>query len=99
MDTRSEIEHDRPPAHHIIKLYVKRVGDIESLILIARIYSTDIDMSFGTDKCSRMISKTVNMITTDGVELPEGNVVDVQDSYKYLGIPLANGSHEEAAMK
>ena len=25
------------------------------------------------------------MIRTEGVELTEGNIVDVQDSYKYLG--------------
>ncbi|TDH12783.1 hypothetical protein EPR50_G00051580 [Perca flavescens] len=37
------------------------------------------------------------MVTTEGVELPGGNIADVQDSYKYLGIPQANGNHEEAA--
>ncbi|KAF7652639.1 hypothetical protein LDENG_00094320 [Lucifuga dentata] len=30
---------------------------------------------------------------TEGVELPEGRTADIQDSYKYLGIPQANGSH------
>ena len=39
------------------------------------------------------------MISSEGVELPEGNIADVQDSYKYLGIPLSNGNHEEAARK
>ncbi|TWW57466.1 Transforming growth factor beta receptor type 3 [Takifugu flavidus] len=39
------------------------------------------------------------VIATDGVELPEGNITDVQDSYKYLGIPQANGNHEEAARR
>uniref|UniRef100_A0A3Q3VTN3 Uncharacterized protein n=1 Tax=Mola mola TaxID=94237 RepID=A0A3Q3VTN3_MOLML len=38
------------------------------------------------------------MITT-GVELPEGNIAIVQDSYKYLWIPKANGNHEEATRK
>ena len=37
------------------------------------------------------------MTTTEGVELPEGNITDVQDSYKYLMIP--NGDHEGAARK
>ena len=46
-----------------------------------------------------MISKRGNVITTEGVELPEGTKFDVEDSYKYLGIPHANGSHEEAAKK
>ena len=60
------------------------------LIQIARIYSTDIGMLFGLDKCSQMISKRSKMLTSEGVEQPEGNIADVQDSKKYLGIPQAN---------
>ena len=36
------------------------------------------------------------MITTEGVELPEGNIADVQGSDKYLGIPQTDGNHEDA---
>ncbi|KAF7644151.1 hypothetical protein LDENG_00226810 [Lucifuga dentata] len=36
---------------------------------------------------------------TEGVELPEGRIADIQDSYKYLGIPQANGSHDEEARR
>lgn len=32
---------------------------------------------------------------TDGVELPKDRVAEIQDSYKYLGIPQANGDHDE----
>ena len=39
------------------------------------------------------------MITTEEVELQKGNITHVQDNYKYLGIPQANGNHEEAARK
>ena len=39
------------------------------------------------------------MITTERVELPEGNIAIVQDSYKYLGFPEANGNNEEAGSK
>jgi len=39
-----------------------------------------------------MISKRGKVIPTEGVELPESTMADVQDSYKYLGIPQANGS-------
>lgn len=38
------------------------------------------------------------MSRTEGVELPEGSIVDVQVSYKYRGILQANGNHEEAAL-
>lgn len=46
-----------------------------------------------------MVSKRGKMTKTKGVELPEGNIPDVQDSYMYFGIPQANGNHEEAARK
>ena len=56
-----------------IKLYAKSEQGINSLNHITRIYSTDIDMSFGPDKCSRTITKTGKLITTEGIEIPEGN--------------------------
>ena len=39
------------------------------------------------------------MIPTNPVEQPEGDIDDVQDSYKYLGIPRAYGNHEQSARK
>ena len=57
-----------------------RVRDINSLI--QRIYKTDVNMSFRLDKCSWMISKIGKMITTEGVELPNRNIVGVQETYK-----------------
>ncbi len=46
-----------------------------------------------------MVLKRGRVIGTEGVEPPEGSISDVQDSYKYLGIPQANENHEEAARK
>ena len=37
-----------------------------------------------------MVSRGGKMIRTEGVELPEDNIVDVQDRYRYLGIPQEN---------
>ena len=37
------------------------------------------------------------MLTAEGIEQPEGNIVDVQESHKYLGIPQADGHNEQAA--
>lgn len=34
-------------------------------------------------------------MTTEGLELAEGNKSDVQSSYKYPGIPQENGNYEE----
>ena len=51
-----------------IKLYAKS----DSLI-----YSTDIDISFGLDKCSWIISKRGKMIKTERFEQTEGNIANV----------------------
>ena len=45
-----------------------------------------------------MISKG-DKVFTEGVELPEGTMADVEDSYKYLGILQVNSNHEKAARK
>ena len=80
-----------------LKLYAKNELNINSLIQITRIYITDIDI--GLDKYSRMMSKRGKMMTTEGVELLEGNIASVQDNNKYLQISRANAHHEEAARK
>ncbi|KAF7646703.1 hypothetical protein LDENG_00183640 [Lucifuga dentata] len=43
-----------------------------------------------------MVAKRKKVVRTEGVELPEGRIADIQDSYKYLGIPQTNG--ESSAM-
>uniref|UniRef100_A0A3B5PPD0 Reverse transcriptase domain-containing protein n=1 Tax=Xiphophorus maculatus TaxID=8083 RepID=A0A3B5PPD0_XIPMA len=82
-----------------IKLYAKSERDIDSLIHTTRIYSTDIGMSFGLEKCGRLITKRGKVIRTEGVSLPEGTIADIEDSYKYLGIPQANGNLDEVTRK
>ncbi|TWW67366.1 hypothetical protein D4764_02G0004070 [Takifugu flavidus] len=82
-----------------IKLYAKNEHDIDSLIHLTRIYNKDIGMAFRLDKCGRMISRRGKVFATDGVELPERNITDVQHSYKYLGIPQTNGNHEDATRR
>uniref|UniRef100_A0A8C7X1T6 methylcrotonoyl-CoA carboxylase n=1 Tax=Oryzias sinensis TaxID=183150 RepID=A0A8C7X1T6_9TELE len=82
-----------------IKLHAKSEPDIDSLIHTTRIYSTDIGMSFGLEKCSRMVTKRGKVVHTGGVSLPEGTIADIEDSYKYLGILQANGNLEQATSK
>ena len=69
-----------------IKLYVKSERDIDLLIYIIRLYSNDIGMSFRLEKCSLMVIKRGKVVRIEGIELLEGNIVDIEDSYKYLGI-------------
>ncbi|KAI3355500.1 hypothetical protein L3Q82_018333 [Scortum barcoo] len=44
-------------------------------------------------------SERGRVVRTEGVRLSDGNIADTEDNYKYLGIPQANGSLEEAARK
>lgn len=50
-------------------------------------------------KCGQLISKRRKINKTEGDELPRGNIVDVQDTNKYLKILQANGNHKEATKK
>ena len=42
------------------------------------------------------MSKTSTMIKNIRCEIPDGNIADDQDCFKYLGIPQGNGIQEEA---
>lgn len=64
-----------------------------------KICSNNVGMPFVLEKCSQMVMKTGKVVRTEGIELPEDNIPDAEDSYKYLGIPQANGRHEEAGRK
>ena len=65
------------------KLYGKNERDTDSL-------------SFGLEKCGRMIARRRKVIKTGG--LPVGHIA-IQTSYKYLGIPQLHGNHDEEARK
>lgn len=46
-------------------------------------------MSFGL-VCGRMVTMRGRIARTEGVSLPDGNTADIEDGYKYFGIPQAN---------
>lgn len=46
-----------------------------------------------------MVTKRGKVFKIEGIALPEGNIADTEDNYKYLGILQANGNHKEAARK
>lgn len=48
------------------------------------IYSVDIGMSFGLERCDCMVEKRGKVIITDGLCLLEGRIQDIK-GYKYLG--------------
>ena len=62
---------------------------LETLIHSIRIYSQDIRMEFGSEKCALLVIKSGKQHLTDGIELPNQDKVRTlaeNETYKYLGI-------------
>ena len=78
-----------------IKLYAKTERDIDSLIHLTRVFSGDIGMSFGLEKCGRLIVNRGKAVNTNGVQLPAGRIKDIENGYKYLGILQSYGNHDD----
>ena len=50
----------------------KKEKELETLTHAVRIYSRDIGMEFGIEKCEMLVMKIVKRHLTDGMELPNG---------------------------
>ena len=66
------------------KLYAKDEQDINSLIHLTRVFRSDIGMTFGLAKCGCLIVNRGKVKSTCGISLPEGQIDDIDKSYKYL---------------
>ena len=72
-----------------IKLFAKKEKELETLIHAIRIYSQDIGMEFGIEKCAMFVVKSGKRYLTDGMELPNQDKIRTlakNETYKYLGI-------------
>ena len=72
-----------------LKLYGKNEKEIDALTNTVRIFSDDINMSFGLDKCAKVTINRGKMEIGSGITLPDGNEIknlDIEDEYKYLGL-------------
>lgn len=71
-----------------LKLFGKTENQIDSLINTVYIFSKDIGMEFGLTKCGILVLKRGKVVKTDGVVMPDGDVMRQieDDGYKYLGI-------------
>ena len=72
-----------------IKLLAKNEKELETLIHAVRIYSQDIGLEFGIEKCAMHVMKSGKRYTTDGMELPNHDKIrtlEENETYKYLGI-------------
>ena len=53
-----------------VKLFAKNEKELETLIHTVRIYSQDIGMEFGIEKCAMLVMKSGKRHLTDRMELP-----------------------------
>ena len=72
-----------------IKLFAKNEKKMETLIHTVRIYSQDIGMEFGIEKCALLVMKSGKRHLTDGIKLPNQDKIRTlaeNETCKYLGI-------------
>ena len=67
--------------------FTKKEKEMETLINAVRIYSQDIGMEFGIEKCAMQVMKSGKWHLTDGMELPNQDQIRTlgkKETYKYL---------------
>ena len=70
-----------------IKLFAKNEKELETRIHAVRIYSQNIGMEFGIEKCAMLAMKSGKRRMTDGMEQPNHDKIrTLGETYKYLGI-------------
>ena len=69
--------------------FTKTEKELETLIHAVRIYSPEIRMEFGIEKCAMLVMKSGKRHMTDGMELPNQDKIRTlgeNETYKYSGI-------------
>ena len=81
-----------------LKWYNGSEKRLDSLVQTVCVFSEDIGMEFGTEKCAMLVMEKGKIVKSVGIELPNGKVIkslQEGESYKYLGILGANKPLEE----
>ena len=76
-----------------IKIFAKNEKELETLIHAVRIYSQDIGIEFGIEKCAMLEMKGSKRYMTDGMERPNQDKIRTlgeNETYKYLGILMVD---------
>ena len=76
-----------------VKLFAKNEKELETLIHAVKIYSHDIGMESGIEKCAILVRKSGKRQMTDGMKLPNQEKISSlgeKETYKHLGILEAN---------
>ena len=81
-----------------LKLYSGSEKGLDSLVQRVPVFSEDIGMEFGIEKCAMLVMENGKIVKSVGIELPDGNVIkslQEGESNKYLGILQADKFLEE----
>ena len=72
-----------------LKLYSRSEKGLDSLVQTVHVFSEDIGMEFGIEKCSVLVMKKGKIVKLVGIELPDGKVIKLLqggESCKFSGI-------------
>jgi len=94
---------DKSKINHLLymddlKVYGKSRREIETIIHTVRIFSDDIGMEFGLDKCATIMLRRGKLETGSLVQLPDGREIhqlEESEHYKYLGVLEADDIKHE----
>ena len=81
-----------------LKLHSRSEKGLDSLVQTFHIFSEDIGMEFGIEKCAMLVMEKGKIVNSFGIELPNSEVIkslQEGESYKYLGILEADKFLEE----
>ena len=98
-----EFSESKEKTNHLLfmddlKLYSRSEKGLDSLVQTVRVFSADIGMEFGIEKCATLVMEKGKIVKSVGIELPDGKVIkslQQGESYKYLGILDADKFSEE----
>ena len=65
---------------------------MDSLVQTVRVFSEDMGMEFGIEKCAMLVMEKGKIVKSVDIELPDGKVIkslQERESYKYSGILVA----------
>ena len=80
-----------------LKLYSRCEKGLDS-VQTGRVFSEDIGMEFGIEKCAMLVMEKGKIVKSVGIEFPVGKVIkslQEGESYRYLGILEADRFLEE----
>ena len=87
-----KLAKDMKPINHLLfmdnlKLYGASKDQLDSLIQVVKIFSRDIKMSFGLDKCAVLEMRSGRQVGSSGIELPDDQHIGEIDEEGYKKIP------------